>query len=139
MRFWDTSAIGPLLWQETYTAQRMQELEAGPLMVVWWGTLVEIESALCRRLCRNEIQADQGEQVRSRLKVLADAWVEIEPSYILREMAKRLIRVHGLRSADSLQLAASLVACGNDPQGHIFLTADQVLKTAASKEGFHCR
>ena len=136
MRFWDTSAIGPLLWQEKFTDQRLQELETDRLMVVWWGTLVEIESALCRRLNRDEIQADQGEQVRSRLKVLTDAWVEIEPSYMLREMAKRLIRVHNLRSADSLQLAAALVACGNDPQGHVFLTADQVLRTAASKEGF---
>lgn len=139
MRFWDTSAIGPLLWQERSTDQRLQELEADRLMVVWWGALVEIESALCRRLSRNEIQADQGEQVRARLKVLADAWVEIEPSYMLREMAKRLIRVHGLRSADSLQLAASLVACGNMPNGHIFLSEDRQLKSAAAKEGFVCR
>jgi 16S rRNA G527 N7-methylase RsmG len=40
---------------------------------------------------------------------------------------------------DSLQLAASLIACGNAPSGHLFLSDDQVLKIAASKEGFTCR
>ena len=68
--------------------------------------------------------------------MLADAWIEVEPTDPVREMAKRLIRVHGLRSADSLQLAAALIACGNRPAGHHFLTGDQVLKVAAGKEGF---
>jgi len=139
VRFWDTSAIGPLLWEEDKSLSRIQELEIDPLMVVWWGTPVEIESALTRRRIRNEIDRANEENARARLKVLSEAWVEIEPSYLLREMSKRLIRVHGLRSADSLQLAASLVACGNAPSGHIFLSDDQDLKTAASKEGFDCR
>jgi len=139
MRFWDTSAIGPLLWEEDKSLSRIQELEIDPLMVVWWGTPVEIESALTRRRIRNEIDHSNEEQARARLKVLSEAWVEIEPSYLLREMSKRLIRVHGLRSADSLQLAASLIACGNAPSGHLFLSDDQVLKTAANKEGFTCR
>lgn len=138
MRFWDTSAIGPLLWEEPNTPKRIKELELDPLMVVWWGTLVEVESALCRRLSRDETDSANGERARSRLKVFSEAWVEIEPSYLLREMARRLIRVHGLKSADSLQLAAALVACGNDPQKHTFLTDDQVLKNAALKEGFIC-
>ena len=139
MRFWDTSAIGPLLWEEQKSLSRIQELENDPWMVVWWGTPVEIESALTRRRIRDEIDHANEEQARARLKVLSEAWVEIEPSYLLREMSKRLIRVHGLRSADSLQLAASLIACGNAPSGHLFLSDDQVLKIAASKEGFTCR
>ena len=45
-------------------------------------------------------------------------------------------KILGLRSADSLQLAAALIACGNRPAGHHFLTGDQALKVAAGKEGF---
>ena len=105
-------------------------------MVVWWSTPVEIESALTRRKLGNQLDESNEERVRNRLKALSDAWVEMEPSYLLREMAKRLIRVHGLRSADSLQLAAALIACGNRPAGHHFLTGDQALKVAAGKEGF---
>jgi len=79
VRFWDTSAIGPLLWEEDKSLSRIQELEIDPLMVVWWGTPVEIESALTRRRIRNEIDHSNEEQARARLKVLSEAWVEIEP------------------------------------------------------------
>ena len=136
MNFWDTSAIGPLLWEEINSAVRLQQLEEDPWMVVWWTTPVEIESALTRRKLGNQLDEWNEERVRNRLKALSDSWIEIEPSYLLRELAKRLIRVHGLRSADSLQLAAALIACGNRPSGHHFLTGDQALKTAAGKEGF---
>ncbi|NCW28703.1 MAG: PIN domain-containing protein [Verrucomicrobia bacterium] len=136
MNFWDTSAIGPLLWEEINSAVRLQQLEEDPWMVVWWTTPVEIESALTRRKLGNQLDESNEERVRNRLKALSDSWIEIEPSYLLRELAKRLIRVHGLRSADSLQLAAALIACGNRPSGHHFLTGDQALKTAAGKEGF---
>lgn len=136
MNFWDTSAIGPLLWEESNSATRFRQLEEDPWMVVWWSTPVEIESALTRRRLSSQLDDGNEERVRNRLKALSEAWIEIEPSYLLREMAKRLIRVHGLRSADSLQLAAALIACGNRPSDHHFLTGDQALKIAAGKEGF---
>lgn len=136
MRFWDSSAIAPLLVKEKETAQREKDLEQDAVLVVWWGTAVELESVLTRRRCEGTLDEVNEAKARKKLAMLADTWIEVEPTDSVREMAKRLIRVHRLRSADSLQLAASLVACGNDPQGHIFLTADQVLKTAASKEGF---
>ena len=136
MRFWDSSAIAPLLVQEKDTAPRQGDLEQDPVLVVWWGTAVELESVLTRR--RNEGALDEPNEAkaRARLAMLADAWIEVEPTDPVREMAKRLIRVHGLRSADSLQLAAALTACGNRTQTHVFLTGDQALKVAAGKEGF---
>ncbi len=138
MRFWDTSAIAPLLWVEANSEERIGELEKDPVMVVWWGTTVEVESALFRRRSKGEIDEANEDSARARLTVLAHSWIEMEPTDSLREMAKRLIRVHGLRSADSLQLAAALVSCGNHPKNQIFLSGDQALKTAATKEGFTC-
>jgi len=108
------------------------------LMVVWWGTSVEVESALFRRSSNSEIDVGNTERARTRLTFLSNSWIEIQPTDSIREMAKRLIRVHGLRSADSLQLAAALGACGNYPKNQIFLTGDQNLKRAATKEGFSC-
>jgi len=136
MRFWDSSAIAPLLVQEKETAPRQRDLEKDPVLVVWWGTAVELESVLTRR--RNEGALDEPNEAkaRARLAMLAEAWIEVEPTDPVREMAKRLIRVHSLRSADSLQLAAALTACGNRPQNHVFLSGDQALKVAAGKEGF---
>ena len=138
MRFWDTSAIAPLLWMEETSSERTKQLEQDPLMVVWWGTSVEVESALFRRSSNSEIDVGNTERARTRLTFLSNSWIEIQPTDSIREMAKRLIRVHGLRSADSLQLAAALGACGNHPKNQNFLTGDQNLKRAATKEGFSC-
>jgi len=138
VRFWDTSAIAPLLWMEETSSERTKQLEQDPLMVVWWGTSVEVESALFRRSFNSEIDVGNTERARARLGFLSNSWIEIQPTDSIREMAKRLIRVHGLRSADSLQLAAALGACGNHPKNQNFLSGDQNLKRAATKEGFSC-
>ena len=139
MKFWDTSALAPLLWSEEDSTARSKELERDPIFVVWWATAVEIESALFRRLAKGEIDELNESHARARLSALAQSWVEIQPTDAVREMAKRLIRVHGLRTADSFQLAAALVACGNQPKEQTFLSGDSILKKAASKEGFSCR
>ena len=136
MRFWDSSAIAPLLVQEKETTQRERDLEQDAILVVWWGTAVELESVLTRRRSEGKLDELNEAKARRKLAMLADAWIEVEPTDPVRELAKRLIRVHGLRSADSLQLAAALVACGNMPRGHIFLSGDRALKEAAGKEGF---
>jgi len=48
MRFWDSSAIVPLLVQGPVTAGLVAEFRKDPLLVVWWGTRVECASALAR-------------------------------------------------------------------------------------------
>jgi predicted nucleic acid-binding protein len=46
------------------------------------------------------------------------------------------MRVHPLRSADALQLAAAFVAAETRPATLAFLTLDERLAEAARKEGF---
>ena len=48
----------------------------------------------------------------------------------------RLLRVHPLRAADSVQLAALLVATSEEPSHLPLYTDDERLRTAARKEGF---
>ena len=45
-----------------------------------------------------------------RLKHLAKAWHEVDLSDPIREAAVRFLRVHPLRAADALQLAAAFIA-----------------------------
>jgi hypothetical protein len=66
---------------------------------------------------------------------LRASWLEIEPSEALRQGAMRLLRVHPLRAADTLQLAAALVWAGI-AAGRGFVTLDQRLADAARAEGF---
>jgi hypothetical protein len=67
---------------------------------------------------------------------LALNWHEVAPSESLRRSAERLLRVHSLRAADSLQLAAALVAANHDPQSIEFVCLDARLAAAAQREGF---
>ena len=48
MRFWDTSAIVPLLVAEEMTSAALGALREDAQMYVWWGTGVECVSAIAR-------------------------------------------------------------------------------------------
>ncbi len=58
------------------------------------------------------------------------------PTNALRNAAERMLRVHALRAADALQLAAALTAAADDPATLDFVSLDQRLKDAAAREGF---
>ena len=47
-----------------------------------------------------------------------------------------MLRVHSLRAADSLQLAAALVAADHDPASLQVVSLDQRLNDALYQEGF---
>ena len=71
-----------------------------------------------------------------RLTQLYDNWIEIEPSERVRDTAIRFLRVHPLRAAGALQLAAAFVAADHHPASLQFVTFDNRLAEAAQKEGF---
>lgn len=136
MNFWDSSAVVPLLLDEVATPAREAQLRAEPVMLVWWGTSVECASAL-QRLVREGVMETAAVSVsEARLRLLERHWVEVEPMPAVRRQAERLLRLHPLRSADALQLAAALVACQHEPASLPFLTADVRLAEAARREGF---
>jgi hypothetical protein len=56
---------------------------------------------------------------------------------VLRDVAERLLRVHPLRAADSLQLAAAIIAAEREPATLDLVSLDEGLGDAASREGFH--
>ena len=71
-----------------------------------------------------------------RLHEFVQAWHEIDPTDAVREAAARFLRVHPLRAADSLQLAAAFIAAEHRPASLSIVTLDDRLATAARKEGF---
>lgn len=136
MKFWDASAIVPLLVAEAST-RRLQAIAADDsAMLVWWGTTVECVSALARLERDGALDARAASPAFTRLVGLADAWHEIDPSDAVREAAQRFLRVHPLRSADALQLAAAYLAAERRPPSLELVTLDERLGSAARKEGF---
>ena len=105
-------------------------------MLVWWGSEVECVSALAR-LERDGGLAPQAITLSlKRLGRLAAGWHEIDPSDAIREAAVRFLRVHPLRAADALQLAAAFLAAERRPASLEMVTLDDRLANAAGKEGF---
>jgi uncharacterized protein len=136
LRFWDASAVLPLLVSEAATTTMMKERSRDPDAVVWWATEVECESAIARSEREGFLTSADGLLARDRLEELKERWVEVEPAEPQRRAARRLLRTHPLRAADALQLAAALVAAEANPEGLELMTLDERLADAAHREGF---
>ena len=136
MKFWDASAIVPLLVLEKQTRQLQSMAAKDSAMLVWWGSEVECNSALARRERDGALNARAMTLALRRLQQLTDAWHQIDPSDAIREAAIRFLRVHPLRAADALQLAAAFVAAERRPPSLEMVTLDDRLANAARREGF---
>lgn len=135
MRFWDSSALVPLCVDQPASVVSRQLLEEDGQMVVWWGSTVECASAFARLRREGVLSMKDEEAARSILMTLRSAWNEIQPGDLLREYALRVLRLHPLRAADSLQLAAAL-EWADIPASGSFVTFDVRLRESARLEGF---
>ena len=136
MRFWDSSAIVPLLVNEEASESVSKVLRADEDVIVWWGTRVECLSALSRRSREATLAGDTIQSAKALLAGLAAGWSEVLPIEPVRQRAERLLSIHSLRAADALQLAAALVWAEESPEGLDLVCLDENLRAAASKEGF---
>jgi len=136
LKFWDTSAVVPLLMQESKTALMTKLYKEDADIFAWWGTPVECVSAVARVAREGGIDTVMASNILQRLRLLHEGWHEIQPVEELREIAKRLLRVHPLRAADALQLAAAFLAAEKTPATLDFVCLDDRLAEAARKEGF---
>lgn len=135
MRYWDTSAIIPLLVQEEASEDRARHLAEDSLIITWWGTRIECVSALNRRLRSGDLDRKGIQQSLRLLDELTNSWAEVLPGDSIRNQAIRLLRVHPLRANDSLQLAAALITAGDTPRTLDFVCGDERLIEAAELEG----
>jgi uncharacterized protein len=133
--FWDASAILPLC-VEAQASASVDKLFQQYSMLVWWGTPVEIHSAVARLVRMGQLHATQTRECLGQLDDLRTLWHEIEPSSSLRDFAVELPERYGLRAADALQLAAASTSTMYRPANHPFISGDQKLLDAASRMGF---
>ena len=136
MKFWDASAIVPLLVAEKTTGRLQVLAQRDPDMLAWRGSAVECGSTLARLERDAALDAKGAQRAFQRLAQIAGAWHEIEPTELVRENAVRLLRVHPLRAADALQIAAAFVAAERRPASLEVVTLDERLADAMPKEGF---
>ena len=104
-------------------------------MLVWWSTELECVSAFEHR--ERGARRSRTVDELARFDELRATWEEISPHEALRRMARRLLRVHALRAADALQLAAAIAASDGDPSTLDVVCLDRRIVAAAKREGFH--
>lgn len=136
MRFWDTSALVPLLVAEAETARTERWLREDADVIVWTLTRVELVSALARRRRQEPPAARRLQAARRELFAAWERWSEVTAIEVVRRHAERLVESHPLRAADALQLGAALAAAEDDPAALDFVTLDREQALAAEREGF---
>lgn len=136
MRFWDTSAIVPLLVGQPATPQANRWVEEDPALVIWTLTPVEITSAMCRLHREAALPRELLERIERATDDLTRAAHTVVALDAVHGRARRALRVHPLRAADALQLGAAIEWAEGRPSGHVLHTLDVRLAQAARAEGF---
>ena len=134
--FLDSSALAKRYLDEPGTARVIELFDSGAQIIVSRLAQVEIASAVVRRARAGGLSAELQELVlraldedlRSSLRV-----VELSGAVVSR--AVDVVRRHGLRAADAIQLACALVS-RDDPTSARFVCSDVELCHAAAREGF---
>lgn len=87
MRYWDTSALVPLVVAETETQRMPSLLEEDPHIVTSAWTSMEFASAVERRARQGELSRELRRAALSRLAELAEIWDEVTDVLTVRRRA----------------------------------------------------
>ena len=68
--FWDTSTIVPLCCQQNLSQSMRKRWRETSRVVVWWGTTVEVRSAINRLHSEGLLTAKGRQQALARLEIL---------------------------------------------------------------------
>ena len=135
MRYWDASALVPLIVSEPRTEDVRGWLRDDPTVVTWAWTTVEIVSAVERRVRDGQLTRAERRRVLDRFSDLAQGWDEVTDVLAVRARALPLLARHPMRAADAAQLAAAILLRDELGTPLDFVCLDQRLALAAEMEG----
>ncbi len=136
MRFWDTSALVPLIVDEPTTEGAREMLSRDAEVAIWVLTSVELLSAVSRLGRQAAGLDDLVPGLRLAAIDLVSRCTVVTEMDGARRRAERLVGVHPIAAADALQVGAALVVCGDRPERLEFVTLDAQLARCAQLEGF---
>jgi uncharacterized protein len=135
VRYWDTSALVPLLIAEPRTEAMRALLAEDERIVTWAWTTVEFTSAIERRAREGWLDRAGRRAALTRLEQLASSWDEVTDVLAVRRQARAVLARYPLRAADAAQLAAALVVAPEERTTFGFVCLDARLSEAAEREG----
>ena len=134
MRYWDASALVPLLVAERDTELVRSWLSDDDRIVTWAWTRTEIVGAVERRTGEGSLSRSQRREVLRRLDAFARSWDEVTDMLAVRSRANALLARHPLRAADAGQLGAALLVQEQIAGVLDFVCLDRRLSSAAELE-----
>lgn len=135
MRFWDSSAIVPLIVEEPASELCLRWLREDPELVIWGLTRVELISAIERRSREGLLMPAQRTLALRRVERLAVGAHEVCDLLAVRARAQLLLARYSLRAADATQLGAALLVAEPEPSSLNMVVLDRRLAEAAEREG----
>ena len=134
MRYWDASALVPLVVAEASSASVRRWLAEDERIVTWAWSRTEIVAAVERRTREGLLSRPQRRKVLERFSSFADAWDEVTEILAVRTRANALLARHPLRAADAGQLGAALLVQEQLAAPLSFICLDKRLAHAAELE-----
>ena len=135
MRFWDASALVPLVIPEATTHVVARLLRSDADIVVAWTATIECVSAFVRRYRERIASEIQLAGALNRLTDLSARWNVTEPTMTLRSAAEKMVARHALRAGDAIRLASAVLAAEGSHEPLEFVCFDRRLALAATAEG----
>jgi predicted nucleic acid-binding protein len=136
VRFWDSSAVVPLLVRQPASPEVDRWLAQDREVALWTLTPLEVTSAIWRLVREGALESGEALAADGRADEMAAASHTVVDVDAVKARARRLLRVHTLRAADAAQLGAALVWASDRPDGRVLHTLDERLAAAAMREGF---
>lgn len=136
MRFWDSSALVPLVVTQAASPVVDEWFSEDSRIVVWTLTSVELASAVMRLMREGALSESQATRAEARIDELLRSTHVVVDVEAVKMNSRRLLRVHPLRAADAMQLGAAWEWASGHPTERVFHTLDRRLALAARREGF---
>ena len=134
MRYWDASALVPLVVAEPDSGVVRTWLSEDDQIVTWAWTRTEIVGAIERRVREGSLSRPQRREVLQRFEAFAGSWDEVTDVLAVRSRANALLARHPLRAADAGQLGAALLIQERLAGVLTFVCLDHRLSSAAELE-----
>ena len=135
MRYWDASALVPLVVAEPASDRVREWLAEDGHIITWVWTCTEIVSAVERRSREGALSRMERREVLGRFDALAGDWDEVTDILAVRSRANALLARHPLRAADAGQLGAAVLVQEQSAEPLTFVCLDQRLSSAAELQG----
>lgn len=136
MRYWDSSALVPLLVEEPSSASLRLLMREDGHIATWSWSRTEVVSAIERRCRESSDSRTQRQKTLAEFADFAASWDEFSDILDIQSRTHDLLARHPLRAADAGHLATALIlrALSNEPFD--FVCLDNRLSNAAELEGF---